>query len=77
MLPNRLLLPLQNIMIITNQLLFFTASCDIAVSASASAANVSALAPRNSRPGGGLECLSVNAAENNGAGSCWDLDVVM
>ena len=71
MLLNRQFLPLQNIMIIpTNQLLFFTASSDIAVPASASAtANVSALAPRNFWPGDGLECLNVNAAENNGAGS--------
>ena len=74
MLLNRRLLPLENIMIIPNQLLF-TASCDIAVSASASAANVSALAPRNFRSDHGLECLSANAAENIGAGS--DLDVVM
>ena len=62
-------LPLQNIMTTPNQLLVFTESCDIAISASASEANVSALAPWNSRPGDGLECLSANAAETNGADS--------
>ena len=44
----------------------FTTSYDNAVSASAPAANVSALPPRNSHSGEGLECLGANAAENNG-----------